>query len=36
LDPYEQAELLEKTVSKSAAGVEVVPKNATRTRRVVP
>ena len=36
LDPYEQAELSEKTVSKSAAGVDLVPKNATRTRRVVP
>jgi hypothetical protein len=39
LDPYEQADLAEKTVSKSA-GVEVAPKNATqnttRTRRVVP
>jgi hypothetical protein len=35
LDPYEQAELSEKTVSKSA-GVDVAPKNVTRTRRVVP
>ncbi len=36
LDPYEQAELLEKTVSKSSAEVETAPKNATRSRRVVP
>ena len=36
LDPYEQAELQEKTVSKSATGVETAPKNATRTRRVTP
>lgn len=36
LDPYEQAELLEKTVSKSAPDVEIAPKNATRTRRVTP
>ncbi len=35
LDPYEQAELSEKTVSKSA-GVDVAPKNMTRSRRVVP
>jgi hypothetical protein len=34
LDPYEQAELTEKTVSKS--GVEAAPKNVTRSRRVVP
>ena len=40
LDPYEQAELTEKSVSKTAAGVEAEPKNATqnatRSRRVVP
>lgn len=36
LDPYEQAELTEKAVSKSGAGVETTPKNATRTRRVTP
>ena len=36
LDPYEQAELTEKTVSKSSGEVEVAPKNATRSRRVVP
>lgn len=36
LDPYEQAELAEKAVSKSASGVETAPKNATRTRRVTP
>jgi hypothetical protein len=36
LDPYEQAELQEKTVSKTAPDVEVAPKNATRSRRVVP
>ena len=37
LDPYEQAELQEKSVSKSAeGGVEIAPKNATRTRRVTP
>ena len=36
LDPYEQAELAEKAVSKSSAEVEVAPKNATRNRRVVP
>lgn len=36
LDPYEQAELLEKTVSKSTDGAETAPKNATRTRRVTP
>ena len=34
LDPYEQAELSEKTVSRS--GVDVAPKNVTRSRRVVP
>ncbi len=36
LDPYEQAELSEKSVSKTTAGVETEPKNATRNRRVVP
>jgi hypothetical protein len=36
LDPYEQAELTEKTVSKSSGDMEVTPKNATRSRRVVP
>ena len=40
LDPYEQAELTEKSVPKTAAGVEAEPKNATqnatRSRRVVP
>lgn len=36
LDPYEQAELSEKSVSKSGAELEPSPKNATRTRRVVP
>ena len=36
LDPYEQAELSEKAVTKTAAGVEADPKNATRNRRVVP
>ena len=36
LDPYEQAELTEKSVSKSGAEVETSPKNATRSRRVVP
>ena len=36
LDPYEQAELSEKSVSKSSADAEVAPKNATRSRRVVP
>lgn len=36
LDPYEQAELQEKSVSKSTNGVETAPKNATRTRRVTP
>ena len=36
LDPYEQAELAEKTVSKGSADVEGAPKNATRSRRVVP
>ena len=36
LDPYEQAELAEKTVSKTSGDVEVAPKNATRSRRVVP
>lgn len=36
LDPYEQAELTEKRVSKSGAEVETAPKNATRSRRVVP
>lgn len=36
LDPYEQAELAEKAVSKSSANVEVAPKNATRNRRVAP
>ena len=40
LDPYEQAEQTEKSVSKTAAGAEADPKNATqnatRSRRVVP
>jgi hypothetical protein len=36
LDPYEQAELTEKSVSKSGVEVETAPKNATRSRRVVP
>jgi hypothetical protein len=36
LDPYEQADLQEKAVSKSAPGIETAPKNATRTRRVTP
>lgn len=36
LDPYEQAELAEKAVSKSSPTVETAPKNATRTRRVTP
>lgn len=36
LDPYEQAELRDKSVSKSAAGVETAPKNVTRSRRVTP
>jgi hypothetical protein len=36
LDPYEQAELVEKAVSKSSGEIEVAPKNATRSRRVVP
>jgi hypothetical protein len=36
LDPYEQAELTEKSVSKSGAEVEPSPRNATRSRRVVP
>lgn len=36
LDPYEQAELHEKSVSKSNVEVESAPRNATRTRRVVP
>ena len=36
LDPYEQAELTEKAVSRSSGEVEVAPKNATRSRRVVP
>lgn len=36
LDPYEQAELAEKSVSKSGAEIETAPKNATRSRRVVP
>ena len=36
LDPYEQAELAEKAVSKSAPTVETAPKNATRNRRVTP
>jgi hypothetical protein len=36
LDPYEQAELVEKAVSKSATGVDTAPKNATRNRRVTP
>jgi hypothetical protein len=36
LDPYEQAELTEKAVSKSSPTVEAAPKNATRTRRVTP
>lgn len=36
LDPYEQAELAEKAVSKSAPSIETAPKNATRNRRVTP
>ncbi|HET7112188.1 MAG TPA: hypothetical protein VFI57_01035 [Pyrinomonadaceae bacterium] len=36
LDPYEQAELAEKAVSKSATTVETAPKTATRSRRVTP
>lgn len=39
LDPYEQAELEERekaAVSRTSADVEVAPKNATRSRRVVP
>lgn len=36
LDPYEQAELSEKSISKSGTELEPSPKNATRTRRVVP
>lgn len=36
LDPYEQAELGEKSVSKSGTEVETSPKNATRSRRVIP
>jgi len=37
LDPYEQAELQQKSVSKTAeGGVETAPRNATRTRRVMP
>jgi hypothetical protein len=37
LDPYEQAEQQEKSVSKSVeGGVETAPKNATRNRRVTP
>jgi hypothetical protein len=36
LDPYEQAELAEKAVSRTSADAEVAPKNATRSRRVVP
>jgi hypothetical protein len=36
LDPYEQAELAERTVSKTSGDVEIAPKNATRSRRVVP
>ena len=36
LDPYEQAELAEKAVSKSSGEIEVAPKNATRSRRVAP
>ena len=36
LDPYEQADLGEKSVSKTAAGPQAEPKNATRSRRVVP
>ncbi len=36
LDPYEQAELQQKTGSNSTAEVETAPKNATRSRRVVP
>lgn len=36
LDPYEQAELLENTVSQSNAETETAPKNATRSRRVIP
>src|SRR5262245_9190755 len=37
LDPYEQAELQEKSVSKTTDGsAETAPKNATRSRRVTP
>ena len=36
LDPYEQAELTEKAVSKTTTPVETAPKNATRNRRVTP
>ena len=36
LDPYEQAELQKKAVSNSAVEIETAPKNATRSRRVVP
>src|SRR5215218_1816440 len=36
LDPYEQAEQAQKSVSKTAGTVEPEPKNATRNRRVVP
>jgi len=36
LDPYEQAELQQKPVSSSAVEIETAPKNATRSRRVVP
>ena len=36
LDPYEQAELTEKAVSKTTTPAETAPKNATRTRRVTP
>lgn len=36
LDPYEQAELAEKSVSKSTTGGESSPQNATRARRVSP
>ena len=36
LDPYEQAELQQKSVSKTAVEIETAPKNATRARRVVP
>lgn len=36
LDPYEQAEHQQKSVSKTAVEIETAPKNATRSRRVVP